>query len=915
MIYLVQTDTPGTYKQWVHSNETWVDKGNISLGITTDDTLDSTSSNPIQNTAIAAQIGYFVCGNGYASSEIKDVDALGFKLPDVGGDFKIKMNAANTHAGPVYLRFNSSNATKAELKYNRKSVSPTNTWEEGEVISVYYDGTYYQASNAQSDGGKAEKIKYNNSQSRLAAENVQGALDEVEEILEGKETYSKTDTITFAGTSANTAHYYSLPKGNLHVKITIPSGVTPYSSTATSNGFELRIPSGTIVYQKSQKDFANLTLPIELNYDVTSTGSTDLCIYERLNGNCSVEIDNIDFDTSISVEASKETQIESEKFFGNFAGSTTNTYHSYSLPDGYLNIDITLPSFCSPVQSSATSNGLDVYVNSVQFFQKSQQEMAALTYPYTLHLECNGNRRNVLEINERMNGYCVVTVTHRHTTQDRVRFLENKIFGYKSKNKYIADVADAAYYSTSVRDAYWSVGVEAQGIGRIKSTRQEYSSGSAWADYRLCTYEDGSPIVEGGKMFMCIDDVSSPSSNGVYSFDINTLNICHIGEIVASIGERIDIAYANHIMYNRMDGYWYVYTHFGSSDNHYLYVGKSVNDPRYGINNIDFSLLDYSGKANLDEDSFVYYDSDISKWVLVYSKQANKICKQTSDYPDSGFGNAATSSLTTLTGPTITKIGGTRYIICGSGSDAANDAYKVLDINTLAELGTLNLDYPTGGWRGWGTIIPLPDGLNTKYILMTFDRIASSSLSNWTYGNLYVYESQERNSGHEFDIIRDGITLASDIIGTYTPMTLTFHRKLSTRYQYKDNLLVSEINTDNDIFMENGNPYPIIQGAGLNYKWFEHDVMVYDTGTFELLGGSHQIFSEYVIDLNDMAVDEVRYLRIWNADELAKIRFKKLSSGSVRVLKDNTSLATINTNVSFVRIGFFGKRLIISSAN
>jgi hypothetical protein len=42
---------------------------------------------------------------------------------------------------------------------------------------VYYDGTYYQASNAQGSGGKAEKIKYDNSQSRLASGNVQGAID------------------------------------------------------------------------------------------------------------------------------------------------------------------------------------------------------------------------------------------------------------------------------------------------------------------------------------------------------------------------------------------------------------------------------------------------------------------------------------------------------------------------------------------------------------------------------------------------------------------------------------------------------------------------------------------------------------------------------------------------------------------
>ena len=105
MIYLVQTETSGTYKQWVHSNGEWVDKGNISLGITTDSAISSVSTNPIQNKTITAQIGYFVC-SASESSAIKNVDAPSYSPSDVGGAFKIKMNNTNTCSDTVYLQFN-----------------------------------------------------------------------------------------------------------------------------------------------------------------------------------------------------------------------------------------------------------------------------------------------------------------------------------------------------------------------------------------------------------------------------------------------------------------------------------------------------------------------------------------------------------------------------------------------------------------------------------------------------------------------------------------------------------------------------------------------------------------------------------------------------------------------------------------
>ena len=100
------------------------------------------------------------------------VNAPDYKLT-VGGSFRIKMPSAGTTASTLTI----GNANAVQLWYNGAAVSTQNTWEADEIISVFYDGTRFMASNSQGGGGKAEKIKYDNSQSGLNAENVQEAVD------------------------------------------------------------------------------------------------------------------------------------------------------------------------------------------------------------------------------------------------------------------------------------------------------------------------------------------------------------------------------------------------------------------------------------------------------------------------------------------------------------------------------------------------------------------------------------------------------------------------------------------------------------------------------------------------------------------------------------------------------------------
>ena len=53
----------------------------------------------------------------------------------------------------------------------------------------------------------------------------------------------------------------------------------------------------------------------------------------------------------------------------------------------------------------------------------------------------------------------------------------------------------------------------------------------------------------------------------------------------------------------------------------------------------------------------------------------------------------------------------------------------------------MEFDYDDGGFRGWGTIVPLKMGTRTRYFHLTFDRHNASNY-NWSYGNLYCFEAE-----------------------------------------------------------------------------------------------------------------------------------------------------------------------------
>ncbi len=98
----------------------------------------------IDNTAV--NIGYFVCDTA-AGTAAKVLTVAGYELL-LGGSFKVKFINRNT-AGSATLNINSKGA-KA-LYYGGKPVSAFNSWDNNEVVEIYYDGINYYANNVESN--------------------------------------------------------------------------------------------------------------------------------------------------------------------------------------------------------------------------------------------------------------------------------------------------------------------------------------------------------------------------------------------------------------------------------------------------------------------------------------------------------------------------------------------------------------------------------------------------------------------------------------------------------------------------------------------------------------------------------------------------------------------------------------------
>lgn len=348
----------------------------------------------------------------------------------------------------------------------------------------------------------------------------------------------------------------------------------------------------------------------------------------------------------------------------------------------------------------------------------------------------------------------------------------------------LPEFADITLHSTFVEAtaALWYR--LASGGAVIAACAEAYLDGGiSHADIKPIRYEDGTPMMEGGRLFLTMSSrLAAGGYQSVISWNPSTCDFRLEGAIFFDCGDdRWCADVAASVLYDRGTREWLVWS-VSFSHGHILCHGRAQADLRYGIHVLDVELMPCeqtiatdadalgrqagtadSFRASLsddrlwlaktgDEDPDFLFDREAGKWYMTICRGVSEAGKNRyryflfeSDQPFSGYRYVDHSRDGAVTGGSLVRVGGRLYLICGSRFDARAQ-YDVYTLPDLSQHTQLCCDYDDGGFRGWGTVIPIPCGSRTKYMWITFDRHGGSSY-NWSYGNLYVYESDLMNPG------------------------------------------------------------------------------------------------------------------------------------------------------------------------
>ena len=293
------------------------------------------------------------------------------------------------------------------------------------------------------------------------------------------------------------------------------------------------------------------------------------------------------------------------------------------------------------------------------------------------------------------------------------------------------------------------------GAVRIAGVRSALSSGVGLADIRAMTYEDGSPLLDRGRLWytMSIRGRALPHHlQGVFSLEPSTSDFKFEGVILFDRRDgllRNEIA--SHIFYDRREGRWRGLTtgfsaYARADEEKQLLTVESENDPRFG-----FSVMRAApfGMVGDIEDPHILFDEAAGKWRILTCENHDgyRAVLLESDTWNGGYRRIAGPVNHNSTGTSIQRIGGTRY--CFSGSSERE--LFVYTYPELAEAGTLHLDLPPwdagSGTRVWPNVVELPDGYPFRYVALMMDRYDYPGIDgpHWTYGALYLYHGYPKS--------------------------------------------------------------------------------------------------------------------------------------------------------------------------
>ncbi len=299
----------------------------------------------------------------------------------------------------------------------------------------------------------------------------------------------------------------------------------------------------------------------------------------------------------------------------------------------------------------------------------------------------------------------------------------------------------------------------------IKEARSSLTTGAGQADICSITYEDGSPILDQGRLWFAMSirgrDLPHPTQ-GIFSMNPSVFDLRLDGVVVF---DREDGLLRNeigsHIFYDRNADEWrgltVGFSAYGDPEEgppKQLWAVSSKRDPRFGFTIMSAKAADI---PNVGEDPHLVYDADAAKWRLLGCAVGDvgfPAALYESDTWDGPYELIAGPAKVNGTGCLLQKFGSKYYCLFGS----ADRKFYVYSYPDLKELGALDMFRPP--WddqcntRCWPNVIPLPEGFPAPYIALSMDRANYPGLGGWTYGALYLYHGYPESDNWDAEVIR-----------------------------------------------------------------------------------------------------------------------------------------------------------------
>ena len=324
------------------------------------------------------------------------------------------------------------------------------------------------------------------------------------------------------------------------------------------------------------------------------------------------------------------------------------------------------------------------------------------------------------------------------------------MFTFKPENYTVAFDRDIAFSS--------HVALLIGGSFVIDGATVSVDNGLSIADLRPIKNECGEVLTEQGRVYITasIREVEQ-AYQGVFSWLPGTADLRLEGAIFFDVGDgMIGGDVASTVVYDRKAGVWHIW-YCSFSHGHTLSYVRSEGDVRFGVNILDARLMPVMKEGDPDtvflskpgdEDPDLTFDPTTGKWYLtvcrlmkVDGENKYRYFLFSSDRPDGGFSFISHSRSGDETGGNILRLDGRLYFLCGSSFDRRAE-YHIYDLPGFSGVTNASFDHDDGGFRGWGTVLPVKMGTRTRYFWLTFDRHLATDY-NWSYGNLYCFEAEE----------------------------------------------------------------------------------------------------------------------------------------------------------------------------